>query len=56
MDIHKNHGIIIRTGIACKKICCFIRNSAGRWLIVKNAKIFRSYVKQFSHMKKIVES
>ena len=41
------HGTIIRTGITCKKIPCYMRNSACRWLIVENAKIFRSYVKHF---------
>ena len=34
-----------------------MRNSAYRWLIVENAKIFQSYVKifKFSHVKEIVE-
>ena len=41
------HGTKIRTGITCKKICCYMCNSACRWLIVQNAQIFRSYVKQF---------
>ena len=34
------HGTIIRTGITCKKISCYMRNSACRWFIVKKAKIF----------------
>ena len=38
---------VIRTGITCKKIPCYMRDSACRWLIVQNAKIFRSYVKYF---------
>ena len=42
-----NHGTIIRTGTTCKKIPCYMRDSACRWLIVENAKIFRSYVKYF---------
>ena len=33
--------------ITCKKIPCYIHDSACRWLIVKNAKIPRSYVKHF---------
>ena len=33
-------GTIIRTGITCKKIPCYTRDSACRWLIVKKAKIF----------------
>ena len=37
----------MRTGITCKKIPCYMRDSACRWLIVENAKIFRSYVKHF---------
>ena len=42
-----NHGTIIRTRMLCKKAPCYIRDSACRWLIVENAKIFRSYVKHF---------
>ena len=42
-----NHGTIIRTGITCKKIPCYMRDSACRWFIVKKAKIFSSYVKHF---------
>ena len=33
--------------LLCKKIPCYMRDSACRWLIVENAKIFRSYVKHF---------
>ena len=53
-----NHGTIIRTRITCKKIPCYMRDSACRWFIVENVKIFRSYVKrfEFSHVKEIVES
>ena len=46
-SFHLDHGTIIRTGITCKKIPCYMRDSACRWLIVENAKIFRSYVKHF---------
>ena len=42
-----NHGNMIQTGTACKKIPCYIHVSACRRLIVENAKIFRSYVKYF---------
>ena len=35
------------TGITCMKIPCYMRDSACRWFIVENAKIFRSYVKHF---------
>ena len=41
------HGTVIRTGIKCKKIFCYMRDSASRWFIVKNVKIFISYVKHF---------
>ena len=34
------HGTIIRTGITCKKIPCFMCDLACRWLIVENTKIF----------------
>ena len=32
------HGTIIRTRITCKKILCYMRDSACRWFIVENAK------------------
>ena len=35
-----DHGTIIRTGITCKKISCYMRDSTWRWFIVKKAKIF----------------
>ena len=41
------HGAIIRTGITCKKIPCYMRGSAWRWFVVKKAKMFGSYVKHF---------
>ena len=41
------HGTIIRTGITCKKVPCYMRDSACRWLIVNNVKIFKSFVKYF---------
>ena len=41
------HGTIMRTGIACKKIPCYMRESACMWFIVKKEKIFWSYVKHF---------
>ena len=34
------HGTIIGTGITCKKIPCYMCDSACRWFIVKKAKIF----------------
>ena len=53
-----NHETIIRTGITCNKTSCYMGESACRWLVVENAKIFQSYVKNFwiSHAKEIVES
>ena len=44
---NRKHGTIIRPGITCKKIPCYVRDSAFGWLIVENAKIFQSYVKCF---------
>ena len=41
------HGTIIRTGIAWKKIPCYMHDSACRWFVVKKAKMFQSYVKHF---------
>ena len=40
-------GTIMRTGITCKKIPCYMRDSVCRWFIVENAKIYRSYIKHF---------
>ena len=40
-------GTIIRTGITCKKIRCYMGDSACRWFIAKTAKIFEKYVKHF---------
>ena len=34
------HGIIIQTEITCKKIHCYMCDTACRWFIVKKAKIF----------------
>ena len=42
-----HHGTLIRTGITCKKIPCYMPDSACRWRIVIEAKIFGSYVKDF---------
>ena len=41
------HGTITRTGITCKKISWDMHDSACRWLIVQDVKIFRNYVKHF---------
>ena len=41
------HVTVIWTGTTCKKMFCYMRESACRWLIVENAKIFWSYVKHF---------
>ena len=41
------HRTIIRTEMTCKKVPCYMRDSACKWLIVKKAKMFGSYVKQF---------
>ena len=35
-----NHRTAIRTGITCKKIPCYMRDPACRWLVVKNVTIF----------------
>ena len=45
--IYIDRGSIIRTGIICNKISCYMRQSPCRWLIAENPKIFRSYVKHF---------
>ena len=45
------HGTIIRTGRACKKIRCYMRNSACRWLIVEYAKYFKVMLNIFESSK-----
>ena len=35
----------MQTGISCKKISSYMRDSASRLVIVENSKIFRSCVK-----------
>ena len=42
--VFPEHETIIWTGMTCKKIPCYMHNSACRWFIVKNDKIFWSYV------------
>ena len=51
-------GMVIPVGKTCKKIPCYMHDSTCRWLIVKNAKKFRSYLSifEFFHVKEIVES
>ena len=44
---HFDHRTIIQTGITCKKIPCYMRDSACRCSVVKRAKTFWSYVKHF---------
>ena len=34
------HGTIIGIGITCKKIPCYMRDSACRWFIIKKLKYF----------------
>ena len=36
-----DHGTTIETGMACKKISCYMRNSACRGRTVENAKKFQ---------------
>ena len=38
-----SHGTILQTGITCKKIPCYMHNSACRWFIVKKPKIAQPY-------------
>ena len=46
MDL-SNHGPTIQSGITCKEIPFYMRDSACRWFIVKKGKIFWGYVKHF---------
>ena len=40
-----NHGTKIQTGITCRKIPCYMRDSARRWLIVHHFLILASMIK-----------
>ena len=55
-----NHGTIIRTGMTCKKIPCYMRDSTCRWFIVRKAKIFCYFVMlnicEFSRVRENAES
>ena len=42
---HFYQGTVIRTGITCKKVPCYMHDPAYRWYIARKAKIFSSYVK-----------
>ena len=48
----------MRTGIICKKISCYMHDSACRWLIIENTSIFQRSVKHYFNVphKKVVES
>ena len=50
------HGTIIRTKITCKKIPCYMHDSAFGWFIVKKAKIFWSYAKHFFEFSQVWEN
>ena len=52
----RKYGTVIWTRITYKKIHCSMCDSGCRGFTVENVKIFQSYVKQFSHVKEIVES
>ena len=41
------HGTIIRAGKTCKKISCYMRDSARRWFIAKTAKYFAVMLNSF---------
>ena len=41
------HRTLIQTEITCKKIPCYMHDSACRWFIVKKTKIFGSCAKHF---------
>ena len=45
--ISRSHGIIMRKGIICEKIPWYMWDSACRWCIDENEKVFWSYVKRF---------
>ena len=45
------YGIIIRTGITCKKMPCYMSDSACRWFIVKKAKIFEVALNIFEFLR-----
>ena len=52
--IESNHETLIRRGITCKKIPCYLHDTACRWFFVKKAKIFWSYVKCFWILQRVI--
>ena len=40
VNLTLDYGTIIQTEITCKKVSCYMRESACRWFIVKKSKIF----------------
>ena len=55
---HLNHGTIVWTGIICKKIPCYLGDSACGWFIVKKVKYFEVTLNifEFSRVWENVES
>ena len=48
-----NHGVIIQTRITCKRIPYYMYESACRWRIAENVKIFVGYVKNFCNLPRV---
>ena len=46
-----HHGTIIRKGIPCKKIPCYMRKLACRWFIVKKLKYFEVMLNIFEFLR-----
>ena len=46
-----DHGTIIRTGITCKKIPYYMRDSACRWFIDKKLKYFEVMLNIFEFLR-----
>ena len=40
VNLTLDYGTIIQTEITCKKVPCYMRESACRWFIVRKSKIF----------------
>ena len=45
--IYLYRGTIIRTGIKCKNIYCYMCDPACKWFIIQNTKIFQSHFRYF---------
>ena len=50
LDYYFAHGTVIRKGITCKKISCYMRDSGCNWFILKKIKYFEVMLNIFEFL------